>query len=98
MSSNWKTLALKRLARALLSFKNEDDLLKFLRDLCSLDELKELGTRWEIAQLLAHGESYRAVAKKTGVSTTTVTRIAWWLEHGEGGYRTALKKIAKKLT
>ena len=36
--------------------------------------------------------SYQDIAQKTGLSTTTVTRIAHWLKHGEGGYKTALKK------
>ena len=92
---NWKNLKLKHLAHAFLSLKHAADLLNFLRDLCTLDELEELSTRWEIAQMLAKGESYRSIAQKTKVSTTTVTRIAWWLGRGEGGYRTALKKMSK---
>lgn len=96
MPTNWKNARLKNLAHALISLKNEKDILNFLRDLCTLEELNELSTRWGIAQMLAKGESYRSIAEKTKVSTTTVTRIAWWLEHGEGGYKMALKKISKK--
>ena len=94
--TTWKTPQLKKLARAFLSLKTEEELLNFLRDLCTLDELEEFGTRWEIAQMLAKGDSYRSIAKKTKVSTTTVTRIALWLEHGEGGYKAALAKVKKK--
>ncbi len=68
-------------------------MLNFLRDLCTLEELSELSERWKIAQLLDKGLSYRAVAKKTTASTTTITRIAHWLKHGESGYRRALKKM-----
>ena len=89
---NWRTPKLKKLAAALRSLSNEAELLNFLRDLCTLEELDELSTRWQVAKLLNQGESYRAIAQKTGVSTTTITRIAHWLEHGEGGYRAALKK------
>ena len=46
--------------------------------------------------MLAKGESYRAIAQKTKVSTTTVTRIAYWLERGENGYKTALKHLLKR--
>lgn len=91
--STWKTPGLKKLAKALLSLKNETDLLNFLRDLCTLEELAELSSRWEVVQRLNHDESYRIIASKTGASTTTITRVAQWLTHGEGGYRTALKKI-----
>lgn len=94
-SPNWKTLQLKALARAFLLLKNEVETLAFLRDLCTLEELAELSSRWEVARLLAAGHNYRAIAQKTGVSTTTITRIAHWLEHGEGGYRAALKSTKK---
>ncbi len=65
-------------------------MLNFLRDLCTLEELKELSARWEAVQLIAKRMPYREVTKKTGLSTTTVTRIAHWLYHGEGGYEIAL--------
>lgn len=93
---NWKTAKLKHLAKALLSLKTEKETLAFLRDLCTLEELEELSERWHIAGLLDKGESYRAIAQKTGVSTTTVTRIAQWLEHGEGGYKAVLVKTKHK--
>lgn len=92
LKKSWRTPQLKKLVSALLSLKDEKEALIFLRDLCTLDELEEMSQRWQIAQLLYKGESYRAVAKKAGVSTTTVTRIAQWLEHGEGGYRAALER------
>lgn len=95
MPKPWKTPQLKKLTRAFLSLKTEEEILAFLRDLCTPDELEEFAVRWEIAQMLAKGQSYREIANKTKVSTTTVTRVALWLEHGEGGYRTALKKISK---
>lgn len=91
--SSWKNKSLKRLVMVFLSLKNEKDLQNFLRDLCTREELEELSSRWRVVELLNKGLSYRAVAKEVGVSTTTVTRIADWLENGEGGYRAALKGI-----
>jgi TrpR-related protein YerC/YecD len=93
----WNTPRLKSLALAIASLKKEDDLLHFLRDLCTREELAELSERWHIAQLLDQGLSYRQIAKKTKISTTTVTRIAYWLNNGEGGYQAALKKMKKKI-
>lgn len=92
----WKTPKLKKLIQALLTLKTENELLSFLRDLCTVDELQELSIRWEIVQMLENNLSYREIAKKTGVSTTTITRIAYWLENGENGYKTALTKIKNK--
>ncbi|HLD31738.1 MAG TPA: YerC/YecD family TrpR-related protein [Patescibacteria group bacterium] len=75
-----------------MSLKNEKDVLNFLRDLCTLEELEELSQRWETAKLLHQDVPYRQISEKTGLSTTTITRIAFWLRHGEGGYKKALEK------
>ncbi|MFA6547958.1 MAG: YerC/YecD family TrpR-related protein [Candidatus Magasanikbacteria bacterium] len=96
--SNWRNAKLKKLAKAFLCLKSEKDVENFLRDLCTLEELEELSGRWEVAEMLNKGVSYRDIAEKTGVSTTTITRVAHWLEYGEGGYKIALKKGKKKPT
>ncbi len=86
----WKTPSLKHLAHTIHTIKTESDLLNFLRDLCTHEELADLSIRWQIVRLLHQGMPYRKVAEKTGVSTTTVTRIAHWLHHGTGGYQAVL--------
>jgi len=91
----WKTTQLKKLAEVLTRFKKPEDTLAFLRDLLTLDELEEISRRWQAVELLDRKLSYRAIAEKTGLSTTTVTRISHWLEYGEGGYKQALKNIKK---
>jgi len=95
MSKQWKTAKLKKLMEIILLLKDEKDLINFFRDLCTLEELDEMSTRWQVVNLLSLGAPYRLIAKKTGVSTSTVTRIAHWLENGEGGYKTALKKMSE---
>jgi len=93
--STWKTPKLKQLAKALLSLQTEDEMLAFLRDVATLEELGELSNRWDIVLQLKNRKNYRDIAVNTGMSTTTITRIAHWLNHGEGGYRTALKRVKK---
>src|SRR2546423_11864458 len=84
------------LADALLVLRNRDEMLRFLRDLCTLPELEALGHRWQIVNLLEQNEPYLAIAERVGASTTTVTRVAHWLRHGSGGYRTALERLRRK--
>jgi len=43
-----------------------------------------------VAQLIAKGTTYRDITSLTGASTTTVTRVARFLQSGEGGYRRIL--------
>lgn len=93
---NWKTSKLKQLAKIFLSIDNEKDMLNFMRDLLTLEELEEFSSRWEAARLLGNKAVYRDIAKKTGMSTATVTRIAHWLKHGEGGYEKVLSTLGRK--
>lgn len=79
------------LVSAFSSCRSEEELENFLRDIGTLSELQALSERFEVARLLANGLSYRQVSAKTGASTTTVTRVANFLENGEGGYRAVLK-------
>ena len=78
------------LAAAFLCLRTADEAKRFLRDLCTLGELEALAHRWQIVRLLEEGLPYLEIAERTGASTTTVTRVAHWLHHGEGGYRAAL--------
>lgn len=80
----------KQLIAAFSSLKNEEDIENFLRDIATLSELQAWSERLEVARLLSKGLSYRQIAKETGASTTTVTRVAHFLENGEGGYRKVL--------
>lgn len=86
-----KTREAKELYRAILKLKDEAAVANFLRDLCTIEELSEMINRWQAAQMIHKKEPYRQIAKKTGLSTTTVSRVAYWLNHGTGGYQKALK-------
>jgi TrpR-related protein YerC/YecD len=77
----------KTLCSGLRSCRTDEDMANFLRDIGTLSELQAWSERLEVARLLGQGLSYRQIAKQTGASTTTVTRVAHFLENGEGGYR-----------
>lgn len=83
---------MKDLFEAILGLEDADEVERFLRDLCTLSELQAMAHRWEVAKLLEQGLPYHEISKRTGASTTTVTRVAHWLRHGEGGYRLALER------
>jgi TrpR-related protein YerC/YecD len=93
----WQTSETDRLFEAILSLRTTEDVTRFFRDLCTLAELEAMAHRWQVAELVDQGFPYHDVAKKTGASTTTVTRVAHWLRHGEGGYRLALDRRKRKL-
>jgi TrpR-related protein YerC/YecD len=91
---DWRTTDVDELIAALLRLDDPDDAARFLRDLCTLGELRDLAQRWAVVRRLGSGEHYAAISRETGASTATITRIASWLNHGEGGYREALERLA----
>lgn len=80
------------LAQALISVGSAQDMERFLIDLCTPAELRALSERWHVAKLLDAGElSYRDINARTGVSTTTIGRVARFLnEEPHKGYRAVL--------
>jgi len=87
---------LDALAAALGALRSDDEIKRFLRDLCTLPELEALTHRWQTVQLLDEGVPYLEIAERVPTSTATVTRVAQWLKHGTGGYRVALDRQQPK--
>jgi TrpR-related protein YerC/YecD len=91
---DWRSPDVDELIAALLRLEEPDEAARFLRDLCTLGELRDLAQRWAVVRKLDAGEHYAQISRETGASTATITRIASWLNHGEGGYRAALERLA----
>ena len=66
-----------------------------LIDLCTPAEVRTLAERWHIARLLDRGDlSYREIHDATGVSTTTIVRVARFLKtEPNQAYRLAISRI-----
>ena len=92
MADDWRTPETDALIDALLRLEDAEEAGRFLRDLCTLGELRDLGQRWAVVRLLDSGMHYAEISRETGASTATITRIASWLHHGEGGYRLMLER------
>ncbi|MCF7844348.1 MAG: hypothetical protein K9M03_00785 [Kiritimatiellales bacterium] len=87
----------KGLSSAIASCKGEAEVAALLRDIGTLSELQAWSERLEVAKQLSQGLSYRQVAANTGASTTTVTRVAKFIENGEGGYLRFLRRKKHKI-
>jgi TrpR-related protein YerC/YecD len=94
---DWLTEETRNLLQAIVSLRTTDEAERFFRDLCTLSELEAMTHRWEAARLVDAGMPYHEVSRRTGASTTTVTRVAHWLRHGEGGYRLVLDRQRRPL-
>jgi len=93
VAEDWRTRDTDQLILAVLRLDDADEAARFLRDLCTLGELHDLAQRWAVVRLLDSGKHYAEISHETGASTATITRIAGWLRHGEGGYQKALGRL-----
>lgn len=85
------------LYEAFLLIKNKEEMARFMKDLCTPQELKALAERWNVCKLLEESAlSYREIHALTGVSLATITRIARFLNtEPHQGYKTILTRMKK---
>ena len=85
------------LPAALAALRSGDEARALLADLCTPAEVHSLAERWQVAQLLDAGKlTYREIHEATGVSTTTIVRVARFLrQEGNSGYRTLLDRLSE---
>lgn len=98
ISEDQQQAAEDALCAALVSLRDVNDCRNFLRDLCTPAELQALVDRWQVVEYLENGLTYRRINDLTGVSVTTIGRVARFLADGHGGYRAAIERITPKNT
>lgn len=84
----------RRLFQAVQLLKSDEECAKFFNDLCTMNELRSLTQRLEVARLLRAGMTYTQVEAQTGASTATISRVKRFLEYGAGGYTLVLDRLA----
>jgi TrpR-related protein YerC/YecD len=84
------------LCAALMAPSSPAEMGRLLADLCTPAEIRTMAERWHVARLLdGTGMSYREIHDATGVSTTTIVRVARFLrQEPNQGYRWALDAVA----
>jgi TrpR-related protein YerC/YecD len=83
---------------AVASLRDAGECRNFLMDLCTPAELQALVDRWQVVRLLQEDMPYRKIHELTGVSVTTIGRVARFLNDGFGGYATALERSGEHAT
>ena len=78
---------------ALIAMRNREEMKSLLDDLCTPAESEAIADRWRVVPLLIKNTPYREIHERTGVSVTTIGRIARCLSFGSGGYRLAAQRI-----
>ncbi len=87
---------LDALSRAFAALDGADEVRAFLEDLCTPAELEAMADRWKVVPLLQRNVPYREIHDRTGVSVTTIGRVARTLERGAGGYGRAIERDLRR--
>ena len=82
------------LFEAIISLRTIAEGRSFFKDLCTPAELQALVDRWQVVALLEQDLPYRKISELTGVSVTTIGRVARFRSDGFGGYQTALDRVS----
>ena len=95
MKKNRSKDPVKELFEALSAIQDSQEMGRFMRDLCTPQEIAAFAERWRVCRLLNEGNySYREIHDITGASLATITRVARFLkDEPHHGYRSVLKKI-----
>ena len=85
----------EELCAALLVPSDVAEMRRLLTDLCTPAEIRTLAERWHVARLLDGTDlSYRDIHDSTGVSTTTIVRVARFLrQEPHQGYRRTIDRL-----
>ena len=84
------------LFRSILALESVEECYLYFEDLCTNQEVRDLGQRLEIARLLEAGGSYQQASQQAGVSSATVGRVKRCLSYGTGGYALVLSRLKKE--
>ncbi len=84
MAKTIKTDAVEDLFEAIMTLKDKDEFYSFFEDICTTNEILSIAERFEVAKLLYQNNTYIEIAKKTGASTATISRVNRFLNSGNG--------------
>ncbi|TLY80519.1 MAG: hypothetical protein E6K49_01760 [Gammaproteobacteria bacterium] len=90
-----EALAERNLYAAVAALRTPDECRAFFRDLCTPAELQAMADRWAVVDFLQRAVPYREIHRITGVSVTTIGRVARFLAAGNGGYLIAADRLAQ---
>ena len=91
--SKLKSNLIDQLFQTILKLNDVESCYRFFEDVCTVKELQDLATRFEVARLLKEKKSYVEIVKITKASTATISRVNRALLYGADGYQLALKKL-----
>ena len=92
---NYQNPLIDRLFDTILSLKTREECYMFFEDACTVKEMLDIAQRLEVAKMLADKQSYAQIAKETGMSTATISRVNRAIKDGCDGYQIIFDRTEK---
>ncbi|MGL4772852.1 MAG: YerC/YecD family TrpR-related protein [Clostridium sp.] len=93
MNSKIKSEEMDLLFNAILQLNNLEDCYRFFEDVATINEVKALAQRMQVAKLLSEKKTYTEIAEITKASTATISRVNRCLNYGSDGYNIVLQRL-----
>ena len=98
MNEKLREFNVEFLFSAVLELKTMEECYKFFEDLCTVQELKALAQRIQVAKMLSENKVYSDIVAETGASTATISRVNRSLHYGCDGYEVVFQRLKEKET
>lgn len=75
------------------SLKTREEFYRFFEDICTINEIRAIEQRLQVARMLMDKRTYLDIASTTGASTATISRVNRSLNYGNDGYKLIFDRI-----
>ena len=96
MGKTIRTQAVSDLFEAILTLENVEECFDFFEDVCTVNEVLSIAQRFAVAKMLKNDHTYLEVAKETGASTATISRVNRSLNYGNDVYEMVFSRLPKE--
>ncbi len=96
MGKTIRTESVKELFEAILTLESVEECFDFFEDVCTVNEVLSIAQRFSVAKMLTENHTYLEVAKETGASTATISRVNRSLNYGNDGYEMVFSRMNKE--
>lgn len=95
MKKNLHSAAVDQFFDAILTLENREECYQFFDDICTVKEITAIAQRLDVAKMLREERTYVDIAKDTGASTATISRVNRSLNYGNDALDMVLKRTNK---
>ncbi|MBQ4522190.1 MAG: TrpR YerC/YecD [Lachnospiraceae bacterium] len=95
-SNDIRTEELSQLFQGILQLKTEEECYQFFEDVCTINELRSIAQRFDVAVKLSKKQTYTEIEESTKASSATISRVNRALNYGKDGYRLVIERMKEE--